>query len=379
MYRHAYQRNPVTAGQVVTSLVFLGVGLLATSQANAAMLSRGSGTQPKPLPPPPGPADCAPYNYDAGLVDLQIGSYLDVGERDPALIAVNTATKFFGEHPDGLKIVFPPGPDAPVEALCVFDKVVQAVDSAFRERGLDPNDEQEKTHAVVWKTVSVGPGSEDLSAYPWNDAVLEVDNYPTPGTFNLIEKGDYGAQFFKQLVAAALAMAGADTAPAFDNNSKVGKRLRKEMRDLVICANDAIVTSTSATMAGGRDPGTNGEDDKGVTYMLGPNDRGLVWLPRHKDNLARLAQGLPQKRNISASGQKIGSGSSHMLLWLPAINLERLRGPVPVVTTDGMTWPDSGENTINYPTPVAKLGVDTSGVNLDGGAGCQPQAGPWGS
>jgi len=379
--RNPYAPNPPGAGTALLGATMLVGGIMAFAGGRQIARRQEATPTPGPEPLPPPPGDCAPYVYDQSAVRQQIEDYLDVGSRDPTLIAANTATKLFADHPDGSRHTFPPAPSAPEEVFCVWNRVVAETDQAFRDRGLDPDEEEDKPQGVVWRTVNVGSGSPDLAGYPWNDAVFEEENYPTPGTFYRVEFGDYGAKLWRELVGSALAMAGVDPSPAF-SDSKLGKRLRKEMRQLVLCSpfNDGRVTSTNANFAGGNDPNmSGGEANKPlINYMMGPNGRGLVWLPRHKDDAARLAQGLPAMRNVSLDGKKLGSGASQMLLWLPAVNLDKLRGTYPVVTTAGMEWPGTGKNTIHPPTPVDALGVDTNGVTLPGGVGCQPTEGPWG-
>lgn len=380
-----HEPNPPGAATTLLGALMLlgGIGAFASGR----QIVRRQTATPKPVPGPdpgpeplPAPGDCDPYSYDPQQVRRQIDDYLDVGGRDPTLIATNTATKLFGQHPDGSRHTFPPAPEAPTEVFCVWNRVVEETDEAFRDRGLDPDEEEEKPQGVVWRSVSVASGSPDLPQYPWNDAVFEEANYPTPGTFYRVEYGDYGAKFLREAVGSALAMAGVDPSPAFAD-TKLGKRLRKEMRNLILCApfNDARLTSTNANFAGGNDPDMSGGDaDKPkIDYMMGPSGRGLVWLPRHSDDTARLAQGLPARRNVALDGRKLGSGASHMLIWIPAVNLDKLRGTYPVITTAGMEWADSGKSTLHPPTPVDRLGVDLNGISLPGGPGCQPPEGPW--
>ena len=375
---YATAPNPVliTPGQVLTAAALTGLGLLFASQARAA--GRRPGTAPPSRGELPSPVEeaCVPYRFDRGQVQQEVEGHLQSGERDPSVIATNIATDLFGQHPDGFAVVFPPAPDARVEVKCVFDRILAAVDEAFERRGLEPGDVGEVGDAVVWRTVQTEPGSPDLADYPWNDAVVSASGVPAPGTFYQVVLPDSDNEVIKKGLASALAMAGLDPDLAFDPSSKVARRLRREMRELLLCSpfNDGRLTSTSATFAGGRDPGANGPQDQGVTYMMGPHGRGLVWLPRHHDDMARLALGLPAKRAISAEGRPLGSGRSQMLIWWPAINLDALRGSEPVVTTEGMFWPDSGKNTLHPPTVVDRLGVARSGVEL-GCVGCEPQPG----
>lgn len=353
--RPAPQPNPVTAVQVITTAALLGVGLLAVTQGMAAGKPAPAGDR------------CAPYRYDPAAVSAQVDAYLEGGTTDPALVAVNTATALYGSHPSGRAVVFPPSENSRPEVRCVFDRVIAQVDLALKSRGLDASDMPNPRSGLRWRTVSAAPGSTDLANYPWNAAVLREEGVPTPGTFVLVSPNYDPGTFFKDATAAALALAGVDPDPAYDNNSKVGKRLRREMRDLIVTApfNDARLTSRSATLAGGRDPGTNSPRNPGVTHMMGPHGRGFVWSASHYDDMARLAAGLPAKRGVDGDGQVIGSGRSAMLVYVPAVNLGELRGASPRVTTDGMEWPN-GKNTVHVPGPVDELGVDMSGVVLAG-------------
>lgn len=374
--------NPIITGpEILLGLLVFGAGLVLLSDAKAAS-SKIQGVPLEPDPTPLSPSDkfvtdetnaegrsddvfeCAPLRYDRKLIRAQIDSYLNEGSRSPSLIALNTAAKFY-RHWD-----FPPAVNAPPFVWCVYNKIQRDVALVFAERGLVFD--EDRPVPAVWKTVSVAPGSPDLARYPWDEAVLEEHGFPTPSTFTLVNPGDTDYSYIRNLTGRILAMAGVDTAPAFDN-SKLGRRLRSEVRNLLICANDRLYTSTSCALAGGKGPTA---DDPGTCYMMGPNKRGLVWLPWHADNLGRIGRGQKQKRNVSQSGSTLGSGSSHMLLWNPAVNLELVRGANPEITTRGVSWKD-GRNTIDYPSPVWKLGVDLSGVVLDGGAGCQPPEGPW--
>ena len=309
---------------------------------------------------------CAPYDYRDELVRSKVATAIEQGLRDPSLIAVNVATELFGEHPEHFVVVFPPAPWARAEVKCVFDHVLRAVDEAFVERELDPNDVV--TRPVEWKAVR-GGRSPDLRDYPWNDAVIDIDGVPTPGTFHLCSDTDTDHEVFQRLLQRALEMAGMDTAMATDPTSKVARRLRAELRAETLRSpwNDKRLTSSSATLAGGRDPKTNGAEDAGIVHVIGPYGRGLVWAARHQDDMDRLQRGLPAKRGVDLDGRKIGSGASQMLIWFPAINLERLRGSAPVATTQGMGWSDTGKNTIHPPTVIDQLGVEMSGVQLAGG------------
>jgi hypothetical protein len=289
-----------------------------------------------------------------------VKGYLEAGERDPALIACNTAFRLFRSRRCQ---VFPPPSSAPVSVRAAWDRLLSYVDSAFTEQGLVPGDESALPPGVQWSVVSTAEGSVDLEAYPWHEPSIHENGMATPSTFWVAKPGDSDSSLVRDYLFASLAMAGMDPSPAFDD-SKLGRRLRREARELVLSAgwNDARVTSRSATLAGGRDPGTHGPGDAGIVHVLGRQGRGLVWAPRHYDDLARLAGGLRPKRGVDLHGEAIGSGRSPMVLYLPAINLQALRSMTPVLTTDGLSWPDNGKSTLYPPSAVDELGIDTSGV-----------------
>lgn len=352
--RGARQESGLSAGHILATVALVGLGLTGLSMAhrmNAAPVQDDR---------------CAPYLYSQSAVDERIGVYLDRGQVDPALVAINTATDLFGAHPRDGQVVFPPSEASRPEVRCVFDRVLAQVDRALRSKGLDADDLPNPTPGVRWRTVSAAPGSADLSTYPWNGAVLREEGLPTPGTFVVANPAADPSTFYKDATASALYLAGMDAHLAYDNNSKMGKRLRREMRDLILVApfNDERLTSTSATLAGGRDPGTHGPNDPGLTHVLGPHGRGLVWANVHYDDAARLAAGLPAKRGVASDGTVIGSGRSGPLVYVPAVNLSELRGATPRITTEGSNWPDSGRDTIHVPGVIEHLGIDTSGAQV---------------
>jgi len=293
-------------------------------------------------------------------VARMVAGYLEAGERDPALIACNTAFRLLRSRRCQ---IFPPPPAAPAPVHAAWDRLLSHVDRAFNERGLVPGDESPARSGIEWCVISTGSGSVDLERYPWHQPCVHEKGTPTPGTFWVAKDGDSDSSLVRDYLFSALAMAGMDPSPAFDD-SKLGRKLRRETRELLLAVqwNDARVTSRSATLAGGRDPGTHGPADNGVTYVLGQRGRGFVWAPRHYDDLARLSAGMPAKRGVDLDGEAIGSGRSPMVLYLPAVNLQALRQMVPVLTTEGLSWSDNGENTLRPPSAVDELGIDTSGV-----------------
>jgi len=339
------------------SLALLGVALGATQYGRRVLAQPTRG------------ALCAPYRFDAQQVRALIGEQISGGQRDPYVVASNTAVALFGSHPDGGWVTFPPPADARDEVKCVWERINELVDEVFVARGVQPALLSEETWKVVDST------GADLANYPWNEPAFDVHRRPAPGTFYLAQPGDNDTVFLRAVLAAALQMAGIPSEVAFDASSRTARRLRKELRDVILCSafNDGRITSTSPELAGGRSPGANGPTDTGVTNVLGPRGRGLVWAARHNDDVARIAQSLAPKRNIELDGTAIGAGRSQMLLYIPAINLAALRGETPVITVEGMGWGD-GRSTLEPPSAVAALGLDFSGVNLPGGVGCAPSS-----
>ena len=288
-----------------------------------------------------------------------VNAQIERGERDPALIACNTADVLFRTRRCA---IFPPPPEAPVATRAAWDQLVGYVDDVFRRRGIQPGDPQRPGTGVDWSLISTSPGSLDLERYPWEAGVLHDGGRPAPGTFWAAQSGDGDGALVRAYLYCALAMAGADVTLAHDD-SKVGRRLRRDARETILSCdfNDQRVTSASAELAGGRDPGSRGANDQGVTYVLGSRGRGLVWAHRHYDDLSRMAAGLAAKRGVDLGGNAVGSGRSSMLLYMPAVNLIALRSAQPVFTTEGLRWPDGG-STSCPPPAVARLGIDTSGV-----------------
>ena len=91
----------------------------------------------------------------SGVVRL----YIEEGERDPALIACNTAHRLFRTRHCS---VFPPAPGAPIPVRAAWDQLVGYVDHEFRSRGLTPGDVTTAAKGVRWSAISTAPGSVDL-------------------------------------------------------------------------------------------------------------------------------------------------------------------------------------------------------------------------
>jgi len=239
----------------------------------------------------------------------------------------------------------------------------------------------------------------DDPGYPFDAAVLHPLNVPTPGMW--IDIGDAAGEWdpskgfdslVRVLLGSALAMAGNDpkiaTAEGKDPNAQIGRALRKAVRDSLIVpgeTNDLLYGQTNANLAGGVDPGkpcvhgsSNAPCQDGirdpnsaaVTYMMNAAGRGLNWLPRHADNLARIPKRQPLMRTTTLDGRRLPNVADghHMLLWLPAYALELLAPSQATPSIGYTTWPD-GSSTRLPPPSVRSLGIDLSGVEIPTGQG----------
>ncbi|MCK5649754.1 MAG: hypothetical protein KAJ42_00185, partial [Gemmatimonadetes bacterium] len=273
--------------------------------------------------------DPGPYKYNQVQVLQRIDGYLDSGRRDPASITLDVATDLFSPHPSGADVVFPPvinpQQNLPLPGVqCVFELVGRDTLKRMEERGITPGVDDDNT------PVTFGNGDADMPGYPWDTPFIQKDNYPTPGMFFLVGQptkvgsDEFVIQSDSRLVRAALgsamAMAGnykgewvksppAGAGPSHPYFNSNAKRLRSQMAKLIRYSpwNDELYGQTNANYAGGNDPSKPGGDSskQTSTYMMEPCMRGLNWLPRHADNIGRLAQGLAPKRTTTLSGEKL--------------------------------------------------------------------------
>lgn len=218
---------------------------------------------------------------------------------------------------------------------------------------------RETQRQVRW--LRLNPGSH---GYPWEMAVLHPHNFPTPGMFvDLNEPGLFRPESgFDELVRAALgsalAMSEVDTDLAFSRTSQ-GRKLRQQMRKLLFSRwNVALYGCTNENYCGGVHPHKPGGEGRRaiVDHVMGPRGRGISWMSRHADNKSLLAQGRPARRTTDAGGEPLigAPGFSMPLLWVPAVDLDRLAAADPEVVA--MKWPD-GTSTAEPPARIRKLGV----------------------
>jgi hypothetical protein len=303
---------------------------------------------------------CAPYDYDEAVVRASIEQSIHSGMRDPSLVASEVAAELFGEHPSGSVIAFPPGPDDPKEVQCVWALVVDLVDVIFKKQrpggGVVPEQ-------AVWEV-----RDRNDPGYPWTQPSLEIENNPTPGMFVDLNNDD-GAwspssgydSLVREVLATALIMAGKNPSLA-TGASSTSKRLRRELRELFHCSEwlDKLFGQTDVDKV-------YGPEEEPQDWMLNDKGRGLNWQSFHADNLQLIAQNQAPQRQTSLEGEALGPGTSAMLLWVPAIDIEALKEPVPRIRA--LKWAD-GTSTTEPPPVVQQLGVDMGGIELPGGAGC---------
>ncbi len=180
-------------------------------------------------------------------------------------------------------------------------------------------------------------------------------HFPTPGTFYRI-KGPNADPDFDAILSIARAAVGSGLAMAGEPIplAQIPTSMVLAMKDLIACSpwNEALYGTTTQSHAGGG-------------LGMNPVGTGISMLPRHVNVLGRLQMGSVPARNIRLNGSKLGSGSSHAQLWIPAINLELL-ADAGVVTTEGMEWSD-GSSTLNPPPAVMARGVDVQNIAPPGG------------
>lgn len=361
-----------------TQWAIIGAGLTAVVASLAIASSASAAPRGPDLPgvDPDLKCDPAPYEVDVNELQVAINAEIDAGNTDKALVATNVGMDLYGMHPSGASVSFPPGAQALAGVLCVWSIVLDFVDDEFKRRGLDPSGPgpgpgpDPGSDSLQWVLRSAGdPG------YPWQEPVMQIVNYPTPGMFVDIGNSDswnpesgYDSMI-RAALGSALAMAGADVGIA---TSPVGQELRKQMRDAIMAVggwNDLVYGQTNLNYAGGNDPDKPGGDaNKGKSggYVLNSAGRGLNWYPRHHDNITRIQNGDPPKRGTRINGTKIvgpNGGNKQMLIWIPAVDLQALAAPVPSIQF--LEWSD-GSSTADPPPQIRELGVDMSGVDLPG-------------
>lgn len=375
------RRNPVTGRQlfVVGGLVLIGGLIASTAFAKPRGLPRISD-----LPPPPPPDACAPYTWDDDRVRAAIHQHIDEGSTDPAFVASEVASELYGTHPDGVAVTFPPGPEPLPGVECVWLRVVTLVDDIFNERNVTTGDDV----IDVTDPVSFVTRRSNDPGYPWTEPTLHHANWPTPGMFldlNLTPSKDGTSwdpkngfdSMIRAALGSALVMAGNDPGLATSTGT-LGKRLRREYRQLITQPgswNDRIYGQTNANFAGGCQPGLPGFNadrcggpNNVVDYMMNDQGRGLNWLPRHANNLERMARGEPAKRTTTLDGQKLSPpnrGNRQMLVWITAVDLDALSPDAEILHVSPLRWPD-GSSTVNPPPVIQALGIDMSGVQLPG-------------
>lgn len=215
-----------------------------------------------------------------------------------------------------------------------------------------------------------GPGPapwEPPGVEPYNPQVYEhPSNYPTPGKFHQVVRGDtFGgrgsennlawAALYEAAYAAAVQVGevGDDEARAFARSIADDARHRLEYIDLILCSpfNDFLF-------------GTYGFGDGA---REGPHGRSIRLLPLHASIRDDVFKRRPLTRNVemksladkgSGSGRSVDSSlaGSFEYLWMPPINLEILWSDRRI-TTEGLSWYD-GSSVIYAPPEIMDLGFE---------------------
>lgn len=201
--------------------------------------------------------------------------------------------------------------------------------------------------------------------YPWERAALHPQNFPTPGLF--FDANTESSWFdlttgfdgiVRGALGSALAMSELDADLATSKQSHA-RRLRQQMRAQILCAwNLRAYGCTNENYCGGshpEKPGIGGSSHV-VDHMMNESGVGLNLEPVHANNRQLLAEGKPATRTITLEGESLTelSGSHRPLLWIPAVNLDKLRESG-VITVEGMRWSD-GSSMVHPPPVVQRLG-----------------------
>ena len=219
---------------------------------------------------------------------------------------------------------------------------------------------------VNWQIVSLQ--DVDLAEYPWEQPYLA--NFPTPGMCYRVISGNNLEWLVRNAVGSLLVMAGrAELVGAMNPNnpeylSQWANRLRAQMRAALTCGwwHDILYGQDDPVKAGG-------------VFGIGPNGRGLNWLPVHANQVGRLGAGLPARRTTTIKGNRFGTvpaneADDHMTLFIPAPDLEALkslpREQLNLLFT--LQW-SNGIYTINPPPMILDHGVVDSIFSADE-AGC---------
>jgi len=194
---------------------------------------------------------------------------------------------------------------------------------------------------VVWEVRHMtDPG------YPWERPSLDVYNAAVPSTFIEASEGDYDS-LVRDYLSNALMLAGMNSQLA-TGSSSTSKRLRREARKMLNSVKWHDLYRYEGAVV---DP-----------WMLDDGGRTLDWRHVHADNLNRLAQGLAPQRTTTRDGSAIQPANDAMLLWLPAVDQQALRGNIP--TMKPSKWSD-GSSTQEPPPLVKQFGIDMNGVTFD--------------
>ena len=212
---------------------------------------------------------------------------------------------------------------------------------------------------VVWYRVEPpSPG------YPWEFACLHTNNFPTPGTFvDLNEQGWFDVShgfdaLVRSMLFSALVMADADQELANSRTSQA-RRLRQAVRELIWNEwNMGLYAVSNENMCCGVHPEKPGGEGRScvVDHVMDETGHGLCWSQVHSPNLIIMSAGRAPTRAIDPFGKILpGVDAKYWpLLWLPAIDLERMGAVDPEVTV--ATWPD-GSPCTTPPISVERLGI----------------------
>ncbi len=261
-------------------------------------------------------ASCPPFPViDEGLIKSTAQSVLDSGAMGLRRVSSQVGRALYPKDPNGAVIQWPT--KAPWELPASTDQSVVCI------------------YAEVIRIVAgMGVEADEEDETPGEMLTGLLSDKPEFGKFYLIKTGD------KALGNSGIMQKALTAAAPLRGTGSNRLALLKLM----------TTPNTYNADLYGRDKFTN--NWPAYTGNGGIN-LGAAWLPRHKNAIQAIASGRMPERNISASGNKSGSGSSYALLWIPPIDVQALKD-LDTVTISGETWAD-GSSVLNPPPSLLEL------------------------
>lgn len=300
----------------------IGIAAIALLGFAGSSKAKGkNGTRP--------PSKCPPWQIDKSAILAAAQSALNQGMKGKERIASFVARSLY---PVDAKNATIPWPQQPPWQLPL---------------GMD------EAHRCLWSEIILIIAELDIP--PETAEVKPVDvltpliaDSPTPGKFFLIQNANNACP------------PGGSNKPycwyAEGKNGIFAQALRKidAARGANANGHNYIKLCTTAGYWNANLYGRTGQSTTWPAYLkVDGVDIGTAWLPRHENAIATMINGKMPRRTINASGQKVGSGSSYGLLWIPPIDPDAYKQQG-VISITGIKWGD-GSSVLNPPPQLTSL------------------------